>query len=193
MKKGLNGVITLILCLWILIPIPGLPVEGPSQSVEYTLNHQINIHLPRSMHVSEIHLDEQNQLLYSANLNDHEQDLNGYIQVWRLENIERFLAESKAMSPYDFYTYSMKPIRWNHFNGYLYEWGASFGDLTKISGQEYWLKDSERPKDLEVLRITFLTPQVTFTPEQLQVMQQILESISWKAKPIRTIESAVMP
>lgn len=182
MKKGLTGVITLILCLWILTPIPGLPVEVPSQSVEYNLNHQIKIHLPTTMYVSEIRLDEQNQLLYSANLNDHEQALNGYIQVWRLENIERFLAESKAMSPYDFYTYSMKPITWNHFNGFHYEWGASFGDLTKISGQEYWLKDLERPKDLEVLRITFLTPQDTFSSEQLRVMQQILESIRWESQ-----------
>jgi hypothetical protein len=130
------------------------------------------------MQLSENPLREREQLFYSVYLNDDELSLRGYIQVWQLNDVEIFLANSKETSPFDFYSYSVKPITSGKYVGLVHEWGASFGTLSKISGKEYWLK-AESSRSSEVLRIAFLTSNLTLSNEQLQVINQILASLRW--------------
>lgn len=178
MKKVVYLTLILSLSLLIFLPVPGILAGSQTpKMIEHTLNQNIYGQLPPSMRVSENPLGERRQLLYSAYINDDELLLRGYIQVWQLEDVEQFLTNSKEMSSYDFYSYTLNKITVGNLSGLLNAWGASFGELSKISGMEYWLRKSGSS---EVLRIAFLTSDVTFSAEQLKMISYILASLRWE-------------
>lgn len=178
MKKKLRMAIILILSLFVFLPAPGLfaGVSTPKM-IEHTLNQNLYVQLPSTMQVFENPLGERRQLLYSAYMNDEELLLRGYIQVWQLDDVEKFLTDSKEMSTYDFYSYTLNKITVGNLNGLLNAWGASFGELSKISGKEYWLRKSGSS---EVLRIAFLTSDVAFSDLQVKMISQMLASSRWE-------------
>jgi hypothetical protein len=178
MKKASKWCILLLLCTAIFIPVPGLSVSGNTAKMNvHNLRHGIQVQLPSTMQVSENLLGEREKLLYSVNLNDEVLLLRGYIQIWQIEDVEKFLVTSKSMSSYEFYSYSLNQITIGSLTGLLNAWGASFGDQSKIAGKEYWLKKSG---STEVLRVAFLTNNASFSEDQVRMMTLFLSSLTWK-------------
>jgi hypothetical protein len=175
-KKAINWLLVFCLGALVFLPIPGVPASSETTGMrEHTLSQNVVVKLPVTMQVSEGTINDREQLLYSAYLND-QGTLRGYVQIWQLDNVEEFLKNSKEMSSYDFYSYSLKPIEVGELNGLLNIWGASFGGASRISGKEYWLKKSG---STEVLRIAFLTSNPAFSDDQLSTMSKIMASLRW--------------
>lgn len=53
----------------------------------------------------------------------------GYIQLWKIDNIESFLVTSKNLSTFDFRSFTFKKVVVGPLEGILNEWTASFGDI----------------------------------------------------------------
>lgn len=178
MKKAIC--LALMLCLGILIFLPFQDIFADSHTskmIEHTLNQNVFVRLPASMEIMENPLGDRNQLLYSVSMNDEDLLLRGYIQVWQLEDVEKFLSNNREISSYDFYSYSLNKVTVGNLSGQLNAWGASFGELTKISGKEYWLRN---PDSSEVLRVAFLTSKSTFSKDQDLIVNQILSTLRWE-------------
>jgi len=140
----------------------------------HLIHKEISINLPSSMKVLENPMEDQEQLIFSASLNDEHYALRGYIQIWQINDLADYLQKSKEISPFDFYTYSLNPTQVNNLQGYVNSWGASFGQLTKISGLEYWLNTPYN----KVLRLAFLTSSPSFNDDQQKIIQYILSTVS---------------
>lgn len=178
MKRTIRMVFILVLSLLVLLPTPGLFADATTpKMIDHTLNQNLKVQLSPFMQVFENPLGDRKQLLYSAYVDDGVLLLRGYIQVWQLDDVEKFLTDSKEMSSYDFYSYALNKITVGNLSGHLNAWGASFGELSKISGKEYWLRKSGSS---EVLRIAFLTSDVAFSDLQVKMISQILASIRWE-------------
>lgn len=162
--------------------IAALPVSLPSVSdqnskiIEHTFNNRLSVQLPHSTKVIQNQLSDKGQLLYSVYLNNEELLFRGYIQLWRIDDLENFLITSSKNSTFDFKSYSLKPIAAANHNGFIDEWTASFGDLYSISGKEHWLRKKDSS---EVLRISFFTDATSFSNEQRQQIGKILDSVRW--------------
>ncbi len=178
MKKAICLALMLSLSILIFLPFQDIFAGSPtSKMIEHTLKQNISVQLPASMQIMENPLGDRNQLLYSVYMNDEDLLLRGYIQVWQLEDVEKFLRNNKDMSTYDFYSYSLNKVTVGNLSGEINAWGASFGELTKISGKEYWLRNSDSS---EVLRLAFLTSKSTFSKEQDLIVNQILSTLRWE-------------
>ncbi|AGA69399.1 hypothetical protein Desdi_1951 [Desulfitobacterium dichloroeliminans LMG P-21439] len=141
----------------------------------HEFNQEMHLQLPSTTQIVENWVEDREQLQFSATVNDEYYALRGYIQIWQLNDMEGYLQKSKEMSAFDFYTYSLNNIKINDLPGVLTIWGASFGELTRISGKEYWLKTPNQ----KVIRIAFLTSDTHFNEAQLKVMGYILSSLAW--------------
>jgi hypothetical protein len=177
-KKVVNLVLLLSLSILVFLPVQGIFVGSYNQKmIEHTLKENIIIQLPPSMQITENPLGERSQLSYSVFINDENLMLRGYIQIWQLDDIEKFLRNNKEMSSYNFYSYTLNNVTIGNLSGQINAWGASFGELTKISGKEYFLRKSETSK---ILRIAFLTSSATFSKEQDILVNKILSTLRWE-------------
>ncbi|MDQ7096779.1 hypothetical protein REC12_24610 [Desulfosporosinus sp. PR] len=147
-----------------------------SKVIKHTFNNQLTLHLPLSTRATETKVIEQGQLSYSVYIDDPTLLIRGYIQLWKLNDLEKYLVDSQKISTFDFNSYTLKGIKVANFDGYLSEWTASFGQNYKISGMEYWLK---QPGSDNVLRISFFTDTNTFTKEQHDYINDIIRSVNW--------------
>ena len=124
--------------------------------------------------------DKGNELRFSTYLVNSDLAFRGYIQLWKIKDLERFLSYSKSLSPFDFRSYKVSNVEKSEYHGFLTEWTAEFGEGL-ISGKEYWLKINNTE---EVLRLSILTDTVDF-PNKLQgVIQQILDSLQIDIKSL---------
>ena len=172
-------ILTLILGLFLLAfrPVPWLTVSSHNSNIiEHTFNNRLFVQLPQSTKVIENHFSDKGQLSYGVYLNDEDLLFRGYIQLWQLPELEKFLINSRRISTFDFKSYSLEPIVIGNHDGFINEWAASFGDIYNISGKEYWLKKADSP---EVLRISFFTDATSFSEEQLQQVDKTVGSIRW--------------
>lgn len=166
------GAVLLIISL-IFFPMPNrFAATLAGKMVPHVLDRQIHLRLPMTMRISENSVEDQGQLQYSAYLNDEYSSISGYIQIWELSDLNNYLRYSKAISTFDFFTYTLNDYQRGDHKGILNIWGASFGE-SKISGKEYWLKLS----DSKVIRIAFLTNQINFSDGQLQIINSIISSL----------------
>ncbi|TGE36345.1 hypothetical protein E4K67_20670 [Desulfosporosinus fructosivorans] len=177
MKKHILLGIILGICFTLIALSSLLSVNyGNSTVLNHNYNYQLPVHLPHTTKVIETPLSERGQLLYSVYLVDQTLLIRGYIQKWKLDDLEDYLVYSKRISTFDFQSYSLKPIKLANHNGYITEWTASFGESYRISGQEYWLKKSAIG---EVLRISFFTDTTSFSNEQIEYIKKFTDSINW--------------
>ena len=177
MKKELFVGIFLGICLSIILSNPLLSVySNNSNVINDTFNNQLTLKLPRSTRVIESENIERGQLLDSVYLDDQTLLIRGYVQIWNLDDLENYLVNSQRISTFDFSSYVLKPTKVANFNGFLTEWTASFGESYRITGMEYWLK---KPDKSEVLRISFFSDSTSFSKEQLEYTNKIINSIEW--------------
>lgn len=141
-KQFLLGIILCIgICLSLILFNSSLSVYGTNSNViKRTFNNQLTLQLPHSTRAIESKIIEHGELLYSVYLDDQTLLIRGYIQLWNLGDLEKYLVDSQRISTFDFRSYTLKPIKVANLRGYLTEWTASFGESYKLSGMEYWLK-----------------------------------------------------
>ncbi|MDA8220133.1 MAG: hypothetical protein M0Z35_00135 [Desulfitobacterium hafniense] len=117
---------------------------------------------------------------FSTYLLNNELAFRGYIQLWKIKDLERFLSYSKSLSPFDFRSYKVSDVLKSEYQGFVIEWTAEFGQKS-ISGKEYWLKINNTD---EVVRTSILTDTVDFPNTLDNVIQQILDSLQIEVKYI---------
>ena len=175
MKRSLPWGILLILILLVFYPQHSQFASTIIPKMNsHLFNKEIHLELPTTMQVVENWVEDREQLHFSAYINDEHYALRGYIQIWQISELEDYLHKSKEMSTFDFYTYSLNATQVNELQGFVNIWGASFGQLTRISGKEYWLNTPNH----KVVRIAFLTNDTNFNEEQLKIIGHILSSLN---------------
>ncbi|MCB8817947.1 hypothetical protein [Desulfosporosinus shakirovi] len=123
--------------------------------------------------------DMGNEMQFSTYLvNNNELAFRGYIQLWKIKDLERFLSYSKSLSPFDFRSYKVRDVLKSEYQGFIIEWTAEFGQES-ISGKEYWLKINSTD---EVVRISILSDTVEFPNKLDNVIQQISDSLQIDVK-----------
>ncbi len=104
----------------------------------------------------------------------------GYIQVWKIKDLESFLRNSRSLSPFDFISYHMSELQQNVSHGFKTEWSADFGEKF-ISGKEYWWTINQTE---EGIRLSFYTDTADFPQELDSILIRILDSVKVDAKNI---------
>lgn len=153
---------------------------GINQFYPQMVDHRLNdvlFKLPETTKILRIPIGDQSDVAASLSFADRMLAIRGYVQLWRIDNLERFLAASRYHSTFSFTSYNLERIRVANFTGFLMKWTATFGDFHYISGKEYWLK-----KDISsnVLRISFFIDEPAFSATQQNIVNQIIRSVQWR-------------
>lgn len=148
-------------------------ISNTYKPFQYTIyDYTVKIKVPDAteVHVSPDQGDKMRFSIYFVN--SSKLAFRGYIQVWKVKDLENFLSDSKSLSPFDFKSYNISNVQENNYHGFKTEWTADFGQ-NFISGKEYWfiINNSE-----EVVRVSFFTDTAEFPSELQNVTQQILNS-----------------
>lgn len=108
MKKFLIIILILVIYLQAYGPVPWLPVMShTSRIIEETFNNQLSVKLPQSTKVMAIHFSDKRELMHSVYFDDEKLLFRGYIQLWKINDVESFLVTSRELSTFDFkYSFS---------------------------------------------------------------------------------------
>ncbi|HEY8875163.1 MAG TPA: hypothetical protein VIM32_00505 [Desulfosporosinus sp.] len=139
---------------------------------QFTIDdYTVNLKVPES---TEVHVspDQGENMRFSLYFLNRQLAFRGYVQVWKVKDLTRFLSDSKALSPFDFKSYSMSKVQENNYQGFKTEWTADLGQ-NLISGKEYWLTLNSE----EVARISFFTDTGEFPGALKPMTQQIINSL----------------
>jgi len=133
-------------------------------------NYIVTMKLPEA---TEVHRspDQGENMQFSLYFVNSELAFRGYVQVWKVNDLDRFLSDSKSFSPFDYRSYSISKVQQNNYQGLLTEWTANLGQ-NLISGKEYWLRINSE----EVARVSFFTDTAEFPTELQDMTQQITNS-----------------
>ena len=179
-KKFFGFICTILILFLIFYPLPLLTptlASSDQKLITHLVGGTVLLDLPLSMEVRENPLQERELLQYSALFRDEGISLQGYMQIWQIKDLNNFLVQTKEQSTFDFYTYSLNPIKIGKFQGILNLWGASMGEQSTISAKEYWL---QLPKEGQFLRLAFLTNKPVFPEEHNKIIAKVLSSIRLK-------------
>ena len=143
------------------------------KSLNYELNdYNIKFAVPDATDVK-VSSDIGEEMQFNTYLVNRKLSFRGYIQLWKIKDLERFLIQSKSLSPFDFRSYNISNVKESEYHGFKTEWTAEFGPEL-ISGKEYWLEIYHTE---EVVRLLILSDSADF-PDKLQnVIQEIIDSI----------------
>jgi len=135
----------------------------------------LTIKLPETTRVirDDYHDDE---VIFNAYLQDESLKFKGYIQLWKIPDLEKFLEINKSTSPFKFATYSERKIQVKSLSGYQVDWTAIFQDQSPVSGKEYFLK---RKNNEEVLRVSLFAEESPFPPHLEQAAGTMISSVEW--------------
>ncbi len=144
---------------------------------EYRLGqHPLEVRLPITTRVvSEIPGD--GEMLFSASLKDDELGFSGYLQLWRVEDLDEFIAASKERSPFDFKEFTRKQVKLGDCEGFQVDWKALMRNNKPASGRDYLLRKGDSD---EVLRLSFFSETASFSPRLAEAVGFIAASVEWK-------------
>lgn len=148
-----------------------------SKLKEYRVrNYNIKMNLPVSTGVTEDYLGNE-ELLFSSYLSDETLQFRGYIQLWQLTDLDKFLQDSKATSIFNFISYNKQKTSVDTNEGYLVNWTASGQNQKVISGKEYFfMKNNSK----QVLRVSFFADADHFPKQLEQTAKTMISSIIWR-------------
>lgn len=148
--------------------------------LQYAINdYVLTIEVPEETQM-QVSPDKGEEMQFSMYFTNSRLAFRGYIQVWKMKDLESFLTNSKTLSPFDFISYNMSTIQKNASEGFKTEWSADFGEKY-LSGKEFWwtLHSPE-----EIVRVSFFTDTAEFPKGLDPVIQHILNSLQIDAKKI---------
>ncbi|MGB9791288.1 MAG: hypothetical protein ACPLTR_01770 [Thermacetogeniaceae bacterium] len=146
-------------------------------SWEYRLGqYPVRVKLPLTTHVvSEV--PGGGEMIFSAFLKDDELGFKGYLQLWKVEDLGRFIAASRERSPFCFKDFDQEPVRIKNYEGFQIEWKAVMKDSKPASGKDYLLKKGSGD---EALRLSFFSEASSFSPKLSEVVDAVVSSVEWK-------------
>lgn len=145
----------------------------PFKQSQYTINtYTIQMEVPETTKI-QVTPDQGEEMQFNMYFIDSDLAFRGYIQVWKIKDLEFFLNNSKNLSPFDFTSYNMSHFQQNVDQGFQTEWSADFGDAF-ISGKEFWWSINNSK---EVVRVSFFTDTADFPKSLDNVIQHILNSL----------------
>lgn len=117
------------------------------------------------------------EMLFSASLKDEELGFSGYLQLWKVADLGRFIAASKEKSPCDFREFAQRPVKIGNYEGFQIEWKAMMRNNKPASGKDYLLKKENSD---QVLRLSFFSETPSFSPKLSEVVDSVVASVEWK-------------
>lgn len=177
MKKYIiPSLITLLAFIIIHISTdPLFAVFQPTKFKEYNIKKfSFSVKLPETTRISQEFFHE-GDVLYSSFLHDDNLKYWGYIQIWNISDLEKFLKDSKVNSSFDFSTYDQQSIQVKSHGGYLVQWSAMLQG-NPVSAKEYFIKKN----DNTVLRISIFSNAENFSERLTKTVEFIIASISWQ-------------
>jgi len=135
-------------------------------------NYLVTLELPEG---SEVHVtpDQGQEMLFNIYFTNKNLAFRGYIQVWKIKDLEAFLNNSKLLSPFDFIFYNMDRLQQDGSTGFQTQWSADFGEKF-ISGKEYW---TTMDQSEGVIRLSFFTDTEKFPVELEEVVEHVQQSL----------------
>lgn len=135
----------------------------------------LTIKIPETTRVTgdDYHDDE---VIFNAYLEDESLKFKGYIQLWKVADLEKFLETNKSISPFKFATYSERKVEIKSLTGYQVDWTAIFQEQRPVSGKEYFLKQKDGE---EVLRVSLFADESPFPKHLEQTAVTMTSSIEW--------------
>jgi len=173
----------LIQYLWLEGPVIAAKAKGYSQYAfpamssswnlkEYRLvNYSVRLEVPENTELI-VTPDQGQEMQFNIYFSNEPLAFRGYLQLWQIGDLESFLKDSKALSPFDFIYYELSGIGQNLKDGFKAEWTADFGE-SWISGCEYWL----RLENTTVVRLSFFTDTKDFPEGLSPVIQKMIDSL----------------
>lgn len=144
---------------------------GPSQI--QVNDYTIRLEVPDATQI-QASPDQGEEMQFSIYFFNSDLAFRGYLQVWKLKDLESFLKNSRNLSPFDFLSYNMSTLKQSYDDGFQTEWSADFGDKV-ISGREFWWKLNSTKED--VVRVSFYTDTAEFPKSLDSVIQHVLNSL----------------
>ncbi|KJS21936.1 MAG: hypothetical protein VR72_07495 [Clostridiaceae bacterium BRH_c20a] len=130
----------------------------------------IEIKLPNTVSILKDEINDKSEVLFSLLFLDKNKYW-GYIQVWNINDLHKFLSKSKETSQYNFFQYKKQFIKIDKFEGFYIQWEAEVNGTKIIWGDEYFMMNPNG----EVLRVSLFTDK-DFLAEQLQVINKLFFS-----------------
>lgn len=167
-----------LLILLFLLGIIGCAVKTSKNNYFnfYIEKFNIIIELPETTSTTGDYYGDE-QVLFSSFLNDRTLKYWGYIQIWKIPDLEDFIKNSKSNSIFQFTYYNQQPIDVNNLKGIEVNWSATMQNERQIASKEIFLR---KPNSEEVLRVSFFTEGKEIPSNLNQIFNSIISSIKWK-------------
>ena len=136
----------------------------------------LKMQLPDTSATAKYYLGNQ-EVLFSTFFNDQILNYWGYIQIWKIPDLNEFIQNSKSHSRFLFTSYNQKTIEVNNLNGTEIDWSAIMQNEREIVAKEIFLR---KPESDEVLVVTFTSESKEFPSNLVQTFDYVVSSIKWK-------------
>lgn len=136
----------------------------------------LKMQLPDTSSTAKYYFGNQ-EVLFSTFFNDQKLNYWGYIQIWKIRDLNEFLQNSKSHSRFQFTSYNQKAIEVNNLNGTEIDWSAIMRNEREIEAKEIFMR---KPESDEFLVVTFTSEGKEFTSNLVQTFDYIISSIKWK-------------
>lgn len=180
MKKLFFLIFSLIAILFIFIESNNISTKNISNTriifKDYHLKeYSLKLILPDTTIITESNLNK-GEILFNTYLNDKKLGFWGYIQLWNLHDLDKFLKNSKSTSILNFTSYKQEKIQVKSFDGFQVNWTAIFQNQKTYAGREFFLKKNNSK---QVLRLSFFSENSSIPKELEQIINKIVLSIEW--------------
>lgn len=186
MKRLLLLTVVAGLTVIVLISLVQLNTIKPwkeSKNAEPTVKFQdylwnsigLKLKLPDTTKVK-VDANHAGEIVFNAFLMDEILMFKGYIQIWQVADLEKFLEKNKAESPFKFTAYQVQKVQVKNLTGYRVDWNAEFKGRRPVAGREYFVKNQDKP---EVLRISIFADESPFPKRLEQINDIIISSLEW--------------
>ena len=178
MREYLEKVFLRLIMLLFLIGAVGCVAETSKNNYFnfYIEKFNIKMELPETTSNTGDYYNNE-QVLFSSFLSDQALKYWGYIQVWKISDLDDFLKNSKSNSVYQFTYYNQYAINVNNLDGLETDWSAIMQSKRQLVAKEIFLR---KPNSDEVLRVSFFTEGKEIPSNLNQTYSYIVSSITWK-------------
>lgn len=138
-------------------------------------NFSLTIKLPDSTTITADNY-QPGEISLSVYMQDDKLKYWGYIQLWDLPDLEKFLDKSKETSLFEFTSYKKSNIQFKSLKGHRIDWTAIMLKQRSICSREYFLKKNG---STQAKRISFFTEGNELSESLESAIDSILLSLKW--------------
>ncbi|MDS1029472.1 hypothetical protein RDV78_03000 [Bacillota bacterium LX-D] len=174
--------LTLAVAVFILSLAANMPSQTRPNNLKfkqfYNEQYGITINIP-STTVLKTEFSNGEEVFFSLFLEDKNINYWGYIQLWHIKDLQKFLNNSKEESSFNFLEYKCIPVKTNFYHGFFLNWSAVLESSNRVYAQEYFM---QKDNSQQVLRISLFTKEKAFPP----MLNKI--KVTWENAPFKLEE-----